>query len=127
LRERPEDIPVLVEFYRKMYAEKYRKTITGVNEKAIQKLRQYPWPGNVRELQHAVEKAVILSDNGILSFDELGGRNAGVPDGYNLEEHEMNLIKRAMDKHRGNISATASALGINRSTLYEKLRKYNIR
>lgn len=126
LRERPEDIPALVDFYRRLYADKYNKQIAAVNERSIRQLLQHTWPGNVRELQHAIEKAVILSDSDTLEF-ELGVSRQAIPEGYNLEEHEMNLIKRAMEKHRGNISATASALGINRSTLYEKLRKYHIK
>ncbi|HEX2396350.1 MAG TPA: sigma-54 dependent transcriptional regulator [Bacteroidales bacterium] len=127
LRERPEDIPSLVDFYSKLFAEKYRKKIVAVDEKSMQQLLRFSWPGNVRELQHAVEKAVILCDEDILTFDEIRTPKTVMSEGFNLDDHEMDLIRRAMKKNRGNISATAAALGINRSTLYEKLRKYNIR
>jgi len=127
LRRRPEDIPPLVGFYTKLFAEKYGKRIKGLNEKSMQKLQAYEWPGNVRELQHAVEKAVILTDDDLLSFSEIENHRSPIPAGLNLEDHEMDLIRRALEKNRGNISATASDLGINRSTLYEKLKKYNLR
>ena len=127
LRERREDIPALVEYYTKLFADKYSKNIRKVNEKSMQQLMDHAWPGNVRELQHVVEKSVILCDDNILSFDDLANRRSPATEGYNLEDHEMELIRRAGEKNRGNISATAAALGINRSTLYEKLRKYNIR
>jgi DNA-binding NtrC family response regulator len=127
LRERPEDIPALAEFYVKMYASKYSKMIKDIDEKSMGALTHYSWPGNVRELQHAMEKAVILCDEDVLSFNEMGNRRTAEPEGFNLEDHEMNLIMKAIEKNKGNISATAAALGINRSTLYEKLRKYDIR
>ncbi|HLO57938.1 MAG TPA: sigma-54 dependent transcriptional regulator [Bacteroidales bacterium] len=127
LRQRPEDIPALAEFYVKMYASKYSKKIKDIDEKSMDALTRYNWPGNVRELQHAMEKAVILCDDDLLSFNEMGSRKAAEPEGFNLEDHEMNLIKKAIEKNKGNISATAASLGINRSTLYEKLRKYDIR
>jgi two-component system response regulator HydG len=127
LRERPEDIPPLLEFYTQLFAEKYTKKIRGLNEKSIIKLKAYAWPGNVRELQHAVEKAVILCDDDVLSFGEIENHKSSIPAGFNLNNHEMDLISRALEKNRGNISAAASDLGINRSTLYEKLKKYNLR
>jgi DNA-binding NtrC family response regulator len=127
LRERPEDIPPLVDFYIKLFAAKYSKNIRAADDRSIQQLLRHDWPGNIRELQHAVEKAVILCDGDILSFEGIANRKNFAPEGFNLEDHEMGLITKAMEKNNGNISATASALGINRSTLYEKLRKYNIR
>ncbi len=127
LRERPEDIPPLVNFYSNLFAAKYSKKIRSVDDRMMQQLMGYNWPGNVRELQHAMEKAVILCDNDVLSFQWLGSRKPYIPAGFNLETHEMELIIKALEKNKGNISATSSSLGINRSTLYEKLRKYNIR
>lgn len=127
LRERPQDIPALVEFYRELFIRKYNKIINRIDENSLQKLLRHSWPGNVRELQHTVEKAVILCDDDTLSFDEFNRSDTVMPEGYNIEEHEMALIRKALNKNQGNISATAQALGINRSTLYEKLRKYNIK
>jgi len=111
----------------KYFAEKYAKKIGAISTKSMQKLAGRSWPGNVRELQHVVEKAVILCDGDTLSFEDTYIRNPGSPSGFNLEDHEKALIKKALEKNFGNISSTAAELGINRSTLYEKIRKYNIR
>ena len=127
LRERTEDIPSLVEFYLRYFADKYSKEIRAVSEKSLQKLINHSWPGNVRELQHAVEKAVILCDGDTLSFEDAYIGKPVTPAGFNLEEHEKALILKALERNRGNISSTAADLGINRSTLYEKLKKYDSR
>jgi DNA-binding NtrC family response regulator len=127
LRQRAEDIPTLANFYLQHFAKKYSKNITSIGGKSLQKLMNHTWPGNIRELQHAVEKAVILCDGETLSFEDSYVPNTGSPHGFNLEDHEKSLITKALEKNRGNISSTASELGINRSTLYEKLRKYTIR
>jgi DNA-binding NtrC family response regulator len=130
LRERKEDIPGLAVFFLKKYADKYCKSITGISAPAIKKLVDYPWPGNVRELQHAIEKAVILAlDNELGSDDFLfNNRKNPFPDVtiLNLEENEKQLIALALEKHRGNISHASKSLGINRSTLYEKLKRYGL-
>ena len=127
LRERTEDIPSLVEFYLQHFSEKYSKKIRAVNEKSMQRLISHSWPGNVRELQHVVEKAVILCEGDTLTFEEKYPHHTPLPAGFNLGDHEMELIKKALEKNKYNISATASDLGINRSTLYEKLKKYKFR
>jgi two-component system, NtrC family, response regulator HydG len=130
LRERKEDIPDLADFFMKHYAGKYAKNIKGIAAPALKSLTNHSWPGNVRELQHALEKAVILTNGPELVADDfsLGNsrRTALETDSFNLEENEKLLIARAIEKHKGNLSHTAKSLGINRSTLYEKIRRYGL-
>jgi two-component system response regulator HydG len=130
LRERKEDIPELVSFFLKKYNQKYCKNIYGLTPLAMNKLLAHPWPGNVRELQHAIEKAVILSgEDELTPYDFIFNDKRHVTQdsqSLNLEENEKQLISRAIEKHRGNLSQAAKSLGINRSTLYEKIKRYGI-
>lgn len=131
LRERREDIPLLAEFFIERLAEKYQKPGLEVNEKELNKLKQYSWPGNVRELQHCIEKALILSDTDRICFDDPLINRAGDPgqdhyDTLNLEENEERIIRKAIKVHKGNLSAASSVLGISRKTLYNKIEKYRI-
>ena len=127
LRERGNDILVLTEFFLKKYSYKYNKQQLRINQPAMEKLLGYPWPGNVRELQHAVEKAVILSDKDILRPDDFFTRNKSGFSNYNstptLEEMEKQLIQQALDRNNGNFSAAATQLGVTRQTLYNKMKK----
>lgn len=130
LRDRKEDIPALVIFFLKKYCEKYRKTCTSVNPQAMEKLVQYQWPGNVRELKHIMEKAVILSDGTVLEEADFmfnaRKNNSKSVDNYNLMENEKQLITMAIEKYQNNLSHASKALGINRSTLYEKIKRYGL-
>jgi DNA-binding NtrC family response regulator len=130
LRERTEDIPGLAEFFLRRFREKYRKPGMYLSNQGIKKMTQYKWPGNIRELQHAVEKAVILSEGDALDADMLVSNKEESsrvhPPSFNLEENEKQIIASALKQFRGNISLTAEKLGINRSTLYSKIRKYGI-
>ena len=98
----------------------------------MKKLRQYNWPGNVRELQHAVERAVILSESKILQPNDFmlkAPQNAGI-DGalvtYNIEDIERDVIQKALRKYDGNISQAAKELGLTRASLYRRLEKYDL-
>src|SRR5699024_8794742 len=110
LRERQEDIPLLTNHFLKIYANKYRKPIKKVGAATYKKLKRYHWPGNIRELQHAIERAVIMSDSGELTPDDffLTQEKAQSPDlmpeSFNLEEVERSTIQKAIKKHSGNIS-----------------------
>lgn len=130
LRERKEDIPLLARFFLERYAEKYGKNVEGISQSAMNKLNKHKWPGNVRELQHAIEKAVILAAESQLTENDFsfGIKNTQIADSnnFNLADNEKQLIARAIEKHRGNLSHTAKSLGINRSTLYEKIRRYGL-
>ncbi len=131
LRKRKEDIPVLTDFFLKKYSEQYHKNSLNFSDQAMEQLMQHSWPGNIRELEHAIEKAVILAEKSVISQVILATSPVGVPspaggDTLNLEENEKAVIARALREERGNISATAKVLGINRSTLYQKMKKYGL-
>jgi DNA-binding NtrC family response regulator len=131
LRERKEDIPSLARFYLEKYSNKYNKNITRIMDPALNKLIKYEWPGNVRELQHLIEKAVILSDGSQLKIsDAMLSSSVKVKldrsKSFNLEENEKEVIENALKAFNYNMSKTAKELGINRSTLYEKLKKYEL-
>jgi DNA-binding NtrC family response regulator len=131
LRERPDDIPPLVEHFMKEYCRKYNKPLKKLSSAAMQKLKNYAWPGNVRELQHALERAVIMSESRELDpQDFFLTQNETAPDksggSYNLEEVEKNIIRNAISKHGGNISQAARELGLSRASLYRRLEKYGL-
>src|SRR5690606_39257656 len=124
LRERPEDIPVLVEYYAERFARKYGKGSLRISKAALEKLRAHSWPGNVRELVHSVERAVIMSESASLTPDEfLLQRDRGLPglgDELQLDAIEKRAIEMAIAKHGGNVSKAAQELGLGRTTLYRK-------
>lgn len=132
LRERSEDIPLLAEHFLKHYRTKYRKELSGITNQALQYLKEYHWPGNIRELEHAVERAVIMTDENQLQkgdflLTSVSGNDQQLPvAGLNLEEVEKTVIRKAMDKHEGNISHAAEELGLTRASLYRRLEKYGI-
>ncbi len=128
LRERIADIPLLVDFFLKIYSTKYKKTLLKISPEVIERMKCYSWPGNVRELQHAIEKAVILSDGELLTlgdflFSEKSSERASV---QTLEEMEQRMIEESIERNRGNLSAVAEQLGITRQTLYNKIKKYRL-
>lgn len=133
LRERGEDILLLATHFLNQYNRKYRKEIKGLTREAKNKLLKYEWPGNVRELQHTVERAVILSENGLLKPDDFlfpqGNTAAHQPaltEELNLEKLEKNAIERALKVSAGNMSKAAELLGITRFALYRKLEKWGL-
>ncbi|SDG49767.1 sigma-54-dependent transcriptional regulator [Chitinophaga filiformis] len=130
LRERQEDIVPLAEYFLQLYATKYKRSVNALHESLVQQLRQYEWPGNIRELQHAMERAVILSQGKTLMPKDVFVKNPvqdqSLNTGYNLEEMERNIITQAMRKCNGNITEAARELGLSRAALYRRLEKYNI-
>lgn len=130
LRERKEDIPVLADHFLKKFARKYGKEISGISRTGLEKMGKHHWFGNIRELEHAIEKAVILTERKVLEagdfqfYSRTGSRE--MVESLNLAENEKRIIHKALRKYSGNISSTARELGINRSTLYEKIRKYGL-
>jgi transcriptional regulator with PAS, ATPase and Fis domain len=132
LHERREDISLLVNYFLKMFAKKYQKTISGISAAASKKLQKYHWPGNVRELRHTLERAIILAESPMLqpsdflfpkSDKEIEGL---VFDSYNLEDVEKTVIRKALKKHAGNISHAAKDLGLTRTSLYRRMEKYGL-
>jgi DNA-binding NtrC family response regulator len=130
LRERGEDIPALADFFLKKFSHKYNKPGLKINQQAFDKLLKYSWPGNVRELQHAIEKAVILSEGNVLKPDDFYFRSnmmaSSTENDLNLEEMEKKLMVTALSRSEGNMSAAAESLGITRQTLYNKIKKYGL-
>jgi transcriptional regulator with PAS, ATPase and Fis domain len=129
LRERGEDIELLATVFLRYFEKKYHKPPLKISSQSLQKLRDYPWPGNVRELQHTIEKAVILSDSGILKPDDFVFRSTMKMTGgsfLTLEEMEKYMIETALQKHKGRHTAVANQLGISRQTLYNKIKRYDL-
>ena len=133
LRERFEDIPLLANHFLKQYAAKYEKSVSKISEAAITRMHKHPWPGNIRELQHAIERAVILSNGSVLQPEDFNFTPAGAKDDgqvnleqFNLEEVEKLLIRKVLKRYNGNITQAASELGLTRSSLYRRLEKYGL-
>lgn len=130
LRERRDDIPLLADYFASVYGAKYGKSGIKISRSALSRLKSHSFPGNVRELQHIIEKAVILTENRILTVDDLFSGSAGYRSGpeknLNLEENEKLLIYEALKFSGGNSTAASIKLGISRKTLYNKIRKYGL-
>jgi len=132
LRERIEDIPILAEYFLNENRIKYNKPGLKLSASAIKQLQNLPWTGNVRELQHSIEKAVILAESVIIKPGDLDPSSTTkvmqFDDdlNFNIANHEKTLIRKALDQFNWNMSITAKELGINRSTLYEKIKKHEL-
>jgi len=134
LRERAEDIPVLVRAFFDRYRSKHARTVEGIAPDVYRQLLAYAWPGNVRELQHAIERAVLVARGREIMMSDLPETVQGVgqtvdardvPAG-SLEDIERVSILRALESTRWNKQAAATLLGLRRPTLYSKMRKHNI-
>lgn len=132
LRDRKEDIGLLLQHFNKLYCSKYKKEAKTIEPATLKKLESYAWPGNVRELQHAVERAVIMSDGRVLQpgdfllAREQDPAESVMVEDYNLEEVEKMVLRKALKKHNGNISKAAEELGLTRASLYRRLEKYGL-
>jgi len=132
LREREEDIPLLAEHFIQFYSQRYNKIPKPMAVGTVKKLQKYHWPGNVRELQHAIERAIIMSDEdqlqpGDFLFLLQKGESAELElTDYNLEAVEKLVIQKAISKYAGNISKAAQALGLTRASLYRRLEKHGL-
>jgi two-component system, NtrC family, response regulator HydG len=131
LADRREDIPILIHHFLQKFITKYQKSNRVIPGEVLERLQKYQWRGNIRELQHAVERAVILSEHEQLAFEDFGiGTDERSPtalfDDLNLEKLEGWAIQRAIEKHRGNISHAAAELGLSRGALYRRMEKYDL-
>ncbi len=134
LRQRRDDIPMLLDHYLGAYARKYDKPVAPLSSDVVSALTDYDWPGNIRALRHAAERAVILSDGGPLSIDDFSIRRtehivveaAPVANDLNLERAERQMIERALQKHSYNISLAANELGLTRASLYRRMEKHGL-
>jgi two-component system response regulator AtoC len=128
LRERKEDVPLLAQHFLNKFASENRKEISGFSPEALEFLLDYDWPGNVRELENAIERAVILAKNSLITVDDLPQENLSL--GYSIgskksikeveKEHILNVLRKTGD----NYSEAARILGISRMTLYNKAKEY---
>jgi DNA-binding NtrC family response regulator len=138
LRERREDIPVLVDHYIGLYSKKYGKPVRSIPAEVMAALEAYEWPGNVRALRHAAERAVILAADDAFTADDFSlSRAAAAPRGVtspppvagadlNLERAEKQMVEQALKKHAYNISLAASELGLTRASLYRRMDKHGL-
>ncbi len=129
LRDRKDDIPVLVNSFLTYFSTQYQRNTPSIDSILMDRLRAYSWPGNIRALRHAIERALVLSDSDNLTLDDF----TFLMDVHQIEEQtldlyhmEKNAVVRALSKHQGNISKTAKDLGLTRVALYRRIEKYDI-
>jgi len=130
LRERREDLPLLAAHFLAQSAARYRRSVAGFAPDAMRALLEYAWPGNVRELAHAIERATLLAEGGLVTAAELNFRpisevSPRIED-LSLEEVERLLITKALARHEGNVTLAAQALGLSRSALYRRLQRHGL-
>lgn len=129
LRERKDDIPLLIDSFVKKFSAENGKQISGVENRARQALYKYDWPGNIRQLQNCIESAVVMCSGSEISLEDLpptvsefsGGENISVPMGISLEDAEKIIIRGNLAFNKGNKTKTAEILGIERKTLSKKI------
>jgi len=138
LRQRREDIPLLVVHFLRKYAEQNNKEVSGIQQQALQYLQHYEWPGNVRELENVIERAVVLAKEPIIGLAELPGHfqekeflpaptdHFVLPLHATLADIEREAIAQALQHSAGNRQATARSLNIGVATLYRKLKEYHL-
>jgi len=130
LRERPEDIPLLAQHFLWRYATETNKKIDSIQPEALEAMRRYPWPGNIRELENAIERAVVMGKTRQIRRSDLpiaiSVEGEAEMEKLSLEEVERHHIARVLASGGGNLSNVAKTLRINRSTLYQKIKKYGL-
>jgi DNA-binding NtrC family response regulator len=137
LSERVGDIPLLAKHFLKIYNGQHNKKKLGITDEALAFLERYPWPGNVRELENVIERAVLLSKNSFITPDDLpavikqeqvsrGGEYKAVNLKEAVAEPEKNIIRQALEAHKWNRQETSQSLGINRTTLFKKMKRYGL-
>ena len=144
LRERPEDITTIADYYIDFYSKKYQKPLKALSDDALSAIKDNSWLGNIRELRHAIERAIILSQSALLTSADFQldpaikdtenqsltrppiTNDVALPSELNLEHIEHMAIAQALKKHRYNISHTAKELGLTRASLYRRMEKYGL-
>ncbi len=133
LRERKEDIPLLIASFIKEFAEENGKKISSIEQKARTALYNYDWPGNIRQLQNCIQSAVVMSSDEVIHFEDLPSplkekaesSSIVIPMGANMEEAEKQIILQTLESQNNNKTKTADILGIGRRTLHRKLDEYS--
>ncbi|MBV9550775.1 MAG: sigma-54-dependent Fis family transcriptional regulator [Alphaproteobacteria bacterium] len=131
LRQRREDIPLLLEHYAAFYAQKYNLPPRRFSAALLERLMNWSWPGNIRALRHAVERAVILCDGDLLEagdfpLSDAAPASQAAPETSRLDEIEKAAVIRALEQNHNNVSRAAAALGLTRTSLYRRIEKYGL-
>jgi len=132
LRERREDIQLLVTYFLKRFARETNREVDSISDDAMKMLLDYDWPGNIRELENVVERAVVTSKKRVLATDSFaylnpGGVSVGISSTpRSLEEAEIAHIRQILDEKDWNISHAAKVLQVDRTTLHKKIRRYGL-
>jgi DNA-binding NtrC family response regulator len=133
LRDRTADIPLLVQNFIERLAHELRKDVEGISADALQILMDHAWPGNVRELENTIERALVTAKTRVLTEEDFtfltrppDRTEMQIPENMTLEELENQVISSTLHRTHGNIKETASILGVDRSTLYDRIKKFNI-
>lgn len=138
LRQRSEDIPLLVNYFLQKFAESAKHRVEGIHAEALAALKSYSWPGNIRELEHTIERAVLLGKGPMIGMDDLpanltdrGGSAAVVAQALarqlTLHDLEREYIGKVLESTHGNKTEAAKVLGVDRTTLYRKLEEYKFK
>lgn len=134
MKERIEDVPLLVDYFIDRFKNKRRKTVEGAEYKVLQLLQKYNYPGNIRELENAIEHAFVMCNEGMIKVEHLPQKivkavkysKETLPDGRQTGQSEKAIILEALQRNNGNKSRSAKELGIDRTTLWRKLKRFNI-
>ncbi|HQK99726.1 MAG TPA: sigma 54-interacting transcriptional regulator [Smithellaceae bacterium] len=135
LRERLEDLPLLIDHFRQVFNKRFKKNVDGFSNEVLDRFMDYPWPGNIRELEHVIEHAFILCHGNILTYEHLPTEIRAYPEADDKKtvsdstRRESDLFAKTLDalsRAGGNKAKAARLLGIDRRTLYRRLDKYNI-
>lgn len=134
LKERKDDLPLLIDSFIKKFAAENEKEIIGIDSKAKAALLKYDWPGNIRQLQNCIESSVVMSNGKQIKLEDLplsvseytGQEAISIPMGISLEDAEKIIIMQNLSANKGNKSKTADVLGIGRKTLHRKLNEYGL-
>ncbi len=136
LRERMDDIPLLANFFLRKYSKKLSRDVVSISQKALGKMLSYHWPGNVRELEHVIEKAVIMTEGDIIDDVDIPVKTRkkhkslilpAVDMTSYLESCEQDYLRELLRQFRGNIKKVSEVSGLNRRTIHNKMKKYNLR
>lgn len=134
LKERKDDLPLLIDSFIKKFSTENEKEIIGIDSKAKAALLKYDWPGNIRQLQNCIESSVVMSNGKQIKLEDLplsvseytGQEAISIPMGISLEDAEKIIIMQNLSANKGNKSKTADILGIGRKTLHRKLNEYGL-
>ena len=128
LRERTEDIPLLTQYFIKKYCTTMNRPVMTIEPAALKRLEEFPFPGNIRELENMIERAIVVGNGKKITLKDLPiGKTESTPSFESLGDIEKHHVEQILNKYNWNISATAKALKVDRVTLYNKIKKYNLK